>query len=78
MGLIRAYVSKLPQLQAEEALRAVHVSALGVGRLKTSVARAALRDLSRAAAGPLRRGKAVPASPAALADMGIGYAEVRS
>jgi hypothetical protein len=74
MDLLRACVVMLPRLQAEEALLGVTATALGTGSVKSTEARATMDRLQRAADGPRRR--AVPASPAQLATMGIGVREV--
>lgn len=62
----------MPRLQAEEAIDASRVVALGSGTLKQGVAGQMLRGLERQAGPPGSRPPAVKADPAMLAAMGIG------
>jgi hypothetical protein len=73
MALVRASLTMMPRLQAEEALLAVQVTALGTGSLKPGDARAVRDRLARAAG---RRARAHRATPEGLAAMGIGFREV--
>jgi len=71
MGLIRKCLEMIPRLQAEEALQAVSVTALGTGSMQASDAREAKARLARAATGG-RREKPRAATPDDLVAMGIG------
>ena len=68
----------MPRLEAEEAIDASRVVALGSGSLKPAAARQALRQLERQAQPPGSRPPAAKANPAMLAGMGIGVKIVPS
>lgn len=72
MVLVRACAEMLPRLQAEEALHAATVAALGSGSMKASDARETRARLQRAASvGCSRAGRRV-ATASDLAAFGIG------
>lgn len=68
-GLVRACITMLPKLQAEEQLAAISAASIGGGHVKPADSRRAIRDLERAANGGRRR--AMKATPEVLAAMGI-------
>jgi hypothetical protein len=71
-AILRACADELPRLQAEEALLATQVTALGSGTMKERDQRAALARLQRAAGGGVASRRQTPAAtPNVLAAMGI-------
>jgi uncharacterized protein involved in response to NO len=70
MGLIRALLAMLPRLQAEDAVHAVTVGALGAGTMEKYEAQRVMHRLLRAARPRVTAHKAAPAD---LAAVGIGY-----
>lgn len=75
IGLMRACLTMLPRLQAEEALTARTAVALGTGSYERSDAREITDTwLQQAQAPRAGRGRPAPAaSPEALSGVGIGY-----
>lgn len=70
VAMVRAYLTMLPRLQAEEAVAAAEAAALGAGLLKPADRRRILARLERQAAGGASS-PAAPADPAILAAIGI-------
>lgn len=69
---MRAYLTMLPRLRAEEMLEASNAMALGSGALRPMEAARLRRELMRQTGGR----SAVPATPMALAAMGIAVTVV--
>jgi len=72
--MVRAYGAMLPRLRAEEQLDAVHAAALGNVQYERRSRDRAMGELARRAEACPRR--AMPATPAALAAVGIAVEEL--
>lgn len=72
MAVVKACAAMLGQLQAQEALAAINVTAVGTQRKLTGLSIKSIADgLRRGAQGGVRQ-RGVPLSPWGLAAMGVG------
>ena len=79
MSLVLSYLAMMPRLIAEAQLMAVRVGQLsGSAQFDLDEVESQIRDMEDAAYPRARRPRAKPASPEALAAMGIGMVRVPS
>jgi hypothetical protein len=78
MGVLNAYVTMLPRLEAEQQLATERLMRSALGHMKHDDRKTLIEGLQRVARGGKRRQRARKASAADLAAMGIQVEEVRS
>ena len=77
VALILAYLAMLPRLEAEERLGALDVAVSGnSASFEPDAVPKQIRALEQRASGGKRKQRAVKASPADLAAMGVGFSQL--